>query len=533
MAGRLAKALAARGVDTAFGVPGGGANLDAVGAMEAAGIRFVLAHGETAAAIMASVHGHVTGAPTPVIVTRGPGAASVVNGAAQATLDRHPLVVVTDTVPSGAAARVPHQRLDQRALMAPVTKHTSTFGPAMSESELDDLLDLATCVPAGAVHLDYDTQAPEPAAASILDAADPAPAAAPTGGPHEWAATVEALARRVARAERPIVIIGLGAVVWAESVRQAVERFGAPTFATYQAAGVLPTEHALAAGLFTNGVSEQPLIVDADLIVAIGLDPVEPRSAPWPYEAPVISLAEHPTEDPYAPIDTEIVGDLDLLVDAVLRPGHRRPTDEGARFRRRVRAELQRGEPAGLGPVALVQTLIETTAGVDDLTVTVDAGAHFLAIMPFWPVDRPQRLLISNGLATMGYAIPAAVGAALARPDQPVLALMGDGGLGMTLSELETVVRLDLPITSVVFNDSGLSLIEIKQGPDHGGRAAVAYRTTDFAALARTMGMQSVVARSTDEVVAAMADGPWTRPRMIDARIDPAHYRHLIRVTRG
>lgn len=532
MAERLAAALTEHGVTTAFGVPGGGANLDVVGAMNAAGIRFVLAHGETSACIMASVHGHLTGTPAPAVVTRGPGAASAVNGAAQATLDRHPLTLITDTVPTATAARVPHQRLDQCSMLAPVTKRSAPFGPDTAVETLSSLLAVATESPAGAVHLDYDIQSPAPRRTD--EPADDGTRRS-VGGIHDLIEAVDAVAKRVAAASHPVVIIGVGALGEADDVRKAVERFGAPTLATYQGAGVLPTENDLSAGLFTNGESERPLVERADLIVTIGLDPVEPRSAPWPYEAPVISLAPHPTDDPYVPIETELVGDLGWLTDAVLRSGHRWPADEGTRFRAQVRRQLTDGRSDGFGPLELVDSLVAATVdalGPDGPTVTVDAGAHFLAIMPFWPIEQPKRLLISNGLATMGYALPAAIGAALARPDEPVLCLVGDGGLGMTLSELETVARLDLPITTVVFNDSGLSLIEIKQGAAHGGRDAVGYRTTDFAALAETMGVAGTIARSADEVSDALT-GPWDRPRLIDARIDPSHYRHLIRVTRG
>ena len=114
---RLAAALAAAGSTTMFGLPGGGPNLDVIGAATAEGLRFVLAHTEAAAAIMASTHGLLTGTSSAVVVTRGPGASSLTNGLAQATLDRYPLVAVTDTVPVASTSRVAHQRLDQRAML--------------------------------------------------------------------------------------------------------------------------------------------------------------------------------------------------------------------------------------------------------------------------------------------------------------------------------------------------------------------------------------------------------------------------------
>jgi len=162
LAERLAKTLAGRGTEVAFGVPGGGPNLDVVGALAANDIRFVLAHGETAACIMASVFGYVTGQVSAAVVTRGPGAVSAANGAAQATLDRHPLVLITDTVPAESAARVPHQRVDQRALFAPICKASATLNSSLPDDQLDALVALATKTPAGAVHLDYDTSAADP-----------------------------------------------------------------------------------------------------------------------------------------------------------------------------------------------------------------------------------------------------------------------------------------------------------------------------------------------------------------------------------
>ena len=163
---------------------------------------------------------------------------------------------------------------------------------------------------------------------------------------------------------------------------------------------------------------------------------------------------------------------------------------------------------------------------------TVDAGAHFLAVMPFWPAMAPLRLLISNGLATMGFALPAAIAAALARPGRPVVCMVGDGGLAMTLAELETLARLQLPVTVVVFDDAALSLIEVKQKPGQGGSDAVRFQSVDYALVASAMGLDSAVVTTAAEAAAVLADG-WDRPRLIDARIDPSTYARLIAVTRG
>ncbi len=519
LSARLARSLAAAGADTMFGLPGGGPNLDVVGAANGAGLRFVLAHGETAAAIMASTYGRLTGQPTPVVVTRGPGAASVINGAAQATLDRFPLVVVADTVPSSSAPRVPHQRIDQRSLFEPVTKRSATVADLSDDADLADLLDVATAWPAGAVHLDFDPAHEQPTQV----VSDP-----PLAVVDE--ARLDQARQRIAAASRPIVIVGFEAAQWGSAVAPTLETFGCPVLTTYQALGVVPTEGPLNAGLFTNGALERPVLESADLVVALGLDEVEPIPARWDVEAPVVRLSTVAQESPYLPLAVDVVAPIDDLLATLQRGDVAWQAEAAAEFRTDARSVLRPPDAEAFGPTELVE--VAAAARPAGLTTTVDAGAHFLAVMPKWPVEEPMRLLISNGLATMGFALPAAIGAALARPNQPVLALTGDGGLSMVLAELETVARLDLPITTVVFNDSALSLIEIKQQANHGGAEAVRYEPVDFATVATASGVPGTVVYSANELAAVLADG-WDRPRLIDARIDPGAYPHLIKATRG
>lgn len=503
----------------AFGVPGGGPNLDVVGALEAADIRFVLAHGETSAAIMASTYGTLTGSTTAAVVTRGPGAASAINGAAQATLDRHPLLLLADTVPAASRARVPHQRIDQQAMFGPVTKATRVLGRDTSVDDLDAAVSLAQAAPAGCVHLDYDAAAPgQPIESPATQAASDQ-------------ATIDRARDLIAGSKHPVVIVGLEANRHASQVRGAVEAFGAPVLSTYQGVGVVATESDLNGGLFTNGASERTLLDQADVIIMVGVDLVEPIPAAWAYDALVVAINDAPPTDDYLPVACQVIGDIGEHAIGLVSGSHEWPPAAGIEHRSAVRALLAgTAESDVLSPVALVQAC--ANAAPPQATTTVDAGAHFLAIMPFWPTDGAQRLLISNGLATMGYAVPAAIGAALARPGEPVVALTGDGGLGMCLAELETIVRLDLPITVVVFNDAALSLIEIKQRDGHGGPGAVKYRRSDFAAIAAGMGMRSITAATAEEVAAGFgsADGG---PLLIDAQVDPASYPGLIHVTRG
>jgi acetolactate synthase I/II/III large subunit len=517
----LVDAIRHGGADTVFGVPGGGPNLALIGAAEAAGMRFVLSHSETAGAITAATYGLLTGAPAMAIATRGPGLASAVNGAAQATLDRFPLLCVSDCVPASDMERVAHQRIDQTALMAPVTKWSGRLGgDAAAAAVARSAVALAGAVPRGAVHLDFD-----PGAASTHPAS---PAAPPAHDP----VGMDLACSLLADSDWPVVIVGIGAVDEAARVRDLVERMGCPVLTTYQSAGMLPEGHPQLAGLYTGGVVERPILAAADLVIAVGLDTVEPIPAPWRLHVPVVSIDVSAPASTFLPTDVTLVGPspADLLERLAGRAVYRWPAGAGAAALADVRHALMATSVGAFGPVELAIAVARCAPAA--ATATVDAGAHFLAIMPFWPAASPLSLLISNGLATMGFALPAAIGAALARPGAPVVCMVGDGGLGMALAELETVARLRLPITVVVFDDAALSLIEIKQQQGQGGAGAVHYSSIDFSAVARGMGLDATTVETVRDLERAL-DGGWETPRLIDARIDPTPYAALLQATRG
>ncbi len=516
----LARAVKDVGADTVFGLPGGGPNLEVIGAVERAGLRFVLAHGETAACIMASTYGLLTGRTAMALATRGPGAASGVNGVLQATLDRFPLLFVTDCVPAADHARIGHQRVDQRAVMTPITKGSGRLGGTGQSFETAHMALIgAQDRPRGAVHLDYD------AAASCEATSLPAPA------PEATYDLIGPAAERLAATAAPVAIVGLGALDDAAAVRAALERLGCPVLTTYQATGVLAEGHPQLAGLYTNGVIESGVLDRADLIVAVGLDPTEPMPGRWRYDVPVIAIDAVAPDAAFVPVSLQLIGSPGSMLDKVVTgPCTGWAPDDGAIALAAARTALRASSRRTFGPVELVDAVI--AAAPPDVSVTVDAGAHFLAVMPFWPVRWPLQLLISNGAATMGFAVPAAIAAALARPGTPVVCCVGDGGLAMTLSELETIARLALPVTVVVFDDAALSLIEIKQREGQGGAGAVRFTAVDFAVVGAAMGLETAVATNGDDATAFLRDG-WDRPRLLDARIDATPYRELVRITRG
>ena len=278
-----------------FGVPGGGPNLDVVGAAEAAGLRFVLAHGETAATIMAATSADLTGAPGAVVVTRGPGLASAVNGIAHAALDRLPVVVIADTVAAADAGRISHQRIDQTALGRSVAKAAITVGGPRAAAEA---VAIALAAPAGPVIANMDDERGgsgrprRPRGARTGHRARVRLQAAGGGRARRPRRARAVLAEAVRGARRPVVLLGTGAIPATAAIRDALAGRGIPALHTYRARGVLPDSAAEAAGLVTGGTMEWPLLSAADLIVGLGVDEAEMIPARWDYAARTILVSE-------------------------------------------------------------------------------------------------------------------------------------------------------------------------------------------------------------------------------------------------
>ncbi|MEE8246005.1 MAG: thiamine pyrophosphate-dependent enzyme [Alphaproteobacteria bacterium] len=527
----LVAAFAARGVKRLFGVPGGGSSLDLIAAAGAQGLDFVLTRGESAAAIMAAVTGELTGAPGVVLTTLGPGLASALNGVAYAALDRAPLVLVSDALEPDEEGRVSHQALDHRALMAPLTKASVRIAGAENLDQIPALLELTLAHPRGAVHLDLS---PGAAAAPAGAARRPSPSPS-TALPVPDEAALEAARRRLAAARRPIVIAGLEARqgAAARALARLVEGLGAPLLTTYKAKGVAPHDHPALVGLFTGARAEARCLDGADLIVLAGLDPVELIAAPWRPQAPVVALAAAPHQGGPVRPELSLVGDLAALLEGLggANPGSAWSGEEIARLREGLRAHLAMAAGPGISPQALVEAAIEAAPGAQ---VAVDAGAHMISAMALWPASAPHQVLISNGLATMGFALPAAIAAWLAAPGPPVIALTGDGGLMMCLAELSTAARLGARVVTVVFNDAALSLIDIKQRARGLDRAGVRYPAVDFAAAARGLGCRGYSVAAPGELGEAFAAALGGEgPALIDVAIDPAPYAAQLAALRG
>lgn len=519
----LADAIKAAGTSFIVGHPGG----ESVELMEAArkrDMRFILMKQEVAGAMLAATWGDITGAPGVCLSTRGPGAANMVNGVAHAMLDRSPLIAITDRYSTPQHETGLRQRIDQLAMFAPVVKWGTTVDARVVRTQIARAMRTATALSPGPVQFDMpqsETQKDagelvcEPPLMADWDFADPDRAG------------LSRLVKRINAAKKPVLLAGLG-VLWngaSDALVALAEKLGAPVLTTSKVKGAIPEDHPLRAGCIIGGLIERNLVNQSDLILTIGLDAVELQPKPWPYEIPVISLINTPALDALVPAEFEVMGNIKALLAAL--------TDEcasgtgwgeaaAATFRDDVTAALN--TPAsGLSP----QRAMEVARAVlpRDTIATCDAGASRLLVVQKWQSYGPREFLTSNGLGSMGYAIPSAMAARLAYPDRPVVAFTGDGGFMMAVADIQTAVRERLPITVVVLDDEEIGLIRVKQEIKGIERYGVGIGGIDWDSLARGLGAEGVTVHSENELQDALQQARHTEQvTVIAAKIDGSGY---------
>ena len=526
---RIAQALAERGARHAFGMPGG-ETLPLLQALEDEGIRFILIRHEGSAGFAAAAAAQLSGAPGVCVSTLGPGATNLTTPLAGALLDRDPVVALTGEGPRGLRNVYTHQVLDQTALLRHAVKHAVTVTAEEAWREVPLALRHLRAGRPGPVLLALPQDvsvAPQPQ--RFVDRFEPAPALPAPEAVAAAAATIRA-------AKRPWVLVGLGGMCDAAAapLRAVVEALGAPTLTTYKAKGVLPSSHPLCVGAFglssTADAVWREALAEADLLLAVGLDPVElrPQWLPgWDAAVPLITVDREPPVDLVHPVTHALVGDVPRALEALAaalgaQPKAPWPIDDVTRWRAAHDALFEEDGDA-MGPAAAVRA---AQAGLPQgAIVTLDVGAHRITAAQLWRCEAPNQLLQQNGLCSMGYGLPAAIAAKLTRPEATVAALIGDGGLWMTLGELGTAAELGLDLVIVYFSDQSLALIEEKQRRMGLPRVGVGFKNPEVTALARAFGAEgrrvTEPGALTAEVQAAIKRGGLT---LIEAVIDPRHY---------
>ena len=519
----LAAAFEEAGTPFIVGHPGG----ESVELMEAGRqrqMRFLLMKQEVAGAMLAATWGEITGSPGICLSTRGPGATNMVNGVAHAFLDRAPLIAITDAYSRPTYETGLRQRINQLAVYAPVVKWSTTIDARTVRQQVRRAMRVTTSAPPGPVHFEM------PQSETTRDAGDYAaepPLRPNVLCPRPDKADLKPALDMLRRARRPILIAGLG-VLWAKASAELVqfaERLGAPVLTTSKCKGVIAEDHPLRAGCIIGGLIERNLVNEADLIVTVGLDAVELQPKPWPYTLPVLALSSMPSLDALVPADPEVVADLKSLLAGLAEwaPQGIGWGEKAARSFRQQVSDALNTPSKGLSP----QRAVEVARAVlpRDTIATCDAGASRLLVVQKWQSYGPREFLTSNGLGSMGYAIPGAMGARLAHPSRPVVAFTGDGGFMMAVAELQTAQQEKLPIIVVVFDDQEIGLIRVKQEikgiPLHG----VKIGGVDWEKLGQAFGADATVVDTEQGLGSALTSALKTdRTTVIAARIDPSGY---------
>jgi acetolactate synthase-1/2/3 large subunit len=528
IADKLAQTLADWGATFAFGIPGNDV-LETVRACEEAGIRFVLAKSEPAAAFMADAVSQITGKPQVLIPALGPGIANATAGLAGALMERSPIAVLTGEMATANQQIYNHQAFDHVALATPVVKYAATLNAARPAQQLARALDIATSYPAGPVMVNV------PADIGRLESSE---SARPKPAQIERTAlapdAVAALRQKIAGAKQPLALVGRGAL--ADRVPAALQTFlegwNMPFFATYKAKGVVSDRHALCLGAVGLSpivdAANLKVLAAADLVVCVGFDPIELRDAwvdAWGPERAAIALDWGPLNHRIFPLGQECHGDLPTMLAQLAGKGNSAwPAAVLDACRRDVAHIVRPRAPANaISPAALFKAVSDRVA--PDWRMTVDVGAHRILANHAIACKAPGQLMQSNGLCCMGYAVPAAIGAQLADPRAPVVALVGDGCMLMTLGELPLAAELDLPIVVIVLNDGALSLIKLKQAKMQMDKRGVDFAGPRFDMIAQACGAVGVRVETQAAFEAAFDAALGSRKfTVIDAIVDAAEY---------
>ncbi|MEP4198906.1 MAG: thiamine pyrophosphate-binding protein [Aliishimia sp.] len=503
----LAQRLYAAGCRHAFGMPGGEV-LTLVDALEAVGIRFILAKHENAAAFMAEGAWHRTGAPGILIATVGPGVLNGVNAVANALQDRVPLLVLAGCVDADEAQTYTHQVLDQNAVFAPITKASFTLNAGAAHVIADKAVGIALEGRMGPVHIDV------PIAVAVAQVPATPPAPRPASGPTAPAGTALDTARTwLAAAQRPVMIAGVDAMnEGAEpAIRTFCETHKVALITSYKAKGTLPEDHDLAlGGAGLSPLADQhllPVVQAADLIICAGYDPIEMRPG-WrdvwdPRKQNVIDIAPEPNHHYMHQATLNIIASVGASLEAIsegVQPLKTWPQGELETCKTGLSAAFPCD--GDWGPGAIVD-VCRTTLPHDALA-TADSGAHRILLSQQWVNYEPRGMMQSSALCTMGCAIPLAIGAQMVEPERTVISFCGDAGFLMVAGELATAKEHQLKTIFLVFVDRSLALIEKKQRERQLRNTGVDFAEHNFAALGQAFGGVGTDVRSRAELKTAL-----------------------------
>jgi acetolactate synthase-1/2/3 large subunit len=517
--------LKSAGIDRGFGIPSGNV-LPLMEAMRNGGIEFVLTAHEGSAGFAADVMGRMTGAPGLCIATLGPGATNLATGVGCAYLDRSPMIAITCNLNTDQLGRRIQMWIDHHALFGPITKATLRLEQGRIGETLVEAIRLALSEPKGPVHLDL----PEDVALAPTNEPVPALAVPRKLAPAPDAAIARAAAL-IASARRPIAVLGAAAMRVGDPglLRGFVERHGLPFASTTMAKGMIDEDHPLSLGCIERSCRQiqRRLLRSADLIVGIGYDTVEVEYEAWIGDTPLLQIDIEPADvAPSVRLAHQAIGDLDASLSrlaAFPAAANAWREDALAEHRRAFHSALR---PAGASFTAHAAIDAVRRALPRDGVLSFDVGAHTHQIASQWSAHAPKTFQITNGWSSMGFGLPAAIAAKLARPDLPVVCLIGDGCFQMTCGEVATAKRLKLALPVVVLDDKWLALIKVKQIRRQYPLYGTLLQEADYEVPpAHYFGVPAIGVRSSETLEAAVRQAlAAPGPTVIEAVVDSEHY---------
>jgi acetolactate synthase I/II/III large subunit len=458
----LVRLLEEAGVRWVFGIPSGPV-LPFIESLGRSSVQFILTASETSAGFMAAATGYLTGIPGVCVSTLGPGATNLATGVGCAWLDRSPVLAITCNIATPWLARRVQMRIDHHMLFQPLTKATLSLADGRIRETLAEALNVATSEAPGPVHLDLPEDVAETIAAEAFH-----PAVATNKLPDLSNDLAEKVAAALKTACRPLLVTGL-TFTRSQNTKQLLqfaEKQKIPFVTTLHGKGFLPESHRNWTGVIGRArrTDVKALTDRADLILAVGYDPIEMNYEEWVANRPIIHISGEAAE-----VSREIslvwnkACDLDRAIEALsqLPPsGNAWEIDEWRDYRQTLERSL-RPPSDGFCAHHLLDVLRNKLP--PNGILAYDVGAHTHQIATQWRTDEPKTLLATNGWSSMGYGMPAAYAAKLAFPDRAVVGVVGDGGFQMTAGELALARRLRLAVPIIVLNDGWLGLMKVKQ----------------------------------------------------------------------
>ena len=508
--------LLEEGVHTVFGYPGG-AILPAYDAMLDYSIRHILVRHEQGATHMADGYSRASGEVGVAVATSGPGATNMVTGIATAMLDSSPILCITGQVGSALIGTDAFQETDVTGVTLPITKHNylvtdvDDVAPAIHEA-----LYVARSGRPGPVLVDItkDAQQAFTEQRPRLGKVD-LPGYRPEPKPPD--AELRRAAELINRASRPVILAGHGILISGAmgQVRELAERARIPIAMTLLGIGAIPANHSLNMGMMgMHGESwVNQAIQEADLLIALGMrfdDRVTGSLKTYAPNAAKIHVDIDPAEfNKNVRVDVALAGDLAAVLTHLSPEVEARDRSEwlgkisGFKGNTSVRDIQDLPDMGRLYAAHVIHDIWRMTGG--NAIVATDVGQHQMWEAQYYPHNKPRSLITSGGLGTMGFALPAAVGAKVARPDEEVWVIAGDGGFQMTMCELATIAQERLKVNIAIINNGYLGMVRQWQEFFYDRRyAGTPILSPDFAALARSFGLGGETVRNRQEVESAV-----------------------------